>query len=461
MVRRCYDVKHASVIYSSKPDSRRVVATSSTLNWRCVVWIIIELLFIDITGAFGQTEPDAKDDSTCIQIDLPEVIRRARSKEPKITTKAGSFLLIPIVGSNPATGFMLGIGGQYGFRMSGDATRFSMLSGSIQFTSKNQKIFLLKNNIYTKNNNIFFTGDWRYLIYSQPTYGLGTDAPKGGVLDYQYSLGGAETSIDSLAQPLNYRFLRFYQSVSFRILKRHEGFYLGLGYGLDHYSKIVDEKLTLAPGDSLITSHYSYSQYYGFNAKEYYISTVNLNFIWDTRDNMINPYKGKFLMLTWSGGPRLFGNKNPSSFFHLEWRSFHPLSHKNPRHLIALWVMGDFTPEGKFPYMTLPATAYDQRSRSARGYTQGRFRGNNLVYGEAEYRFPLSSCGGLWGGVVFVNATTANNPLQSLDLFESVRPGYGMGIRLMVDKATRTNLAIDFGFGDKTSGFYLAATETF
>ena len=271
MVRRCYDVKHASVIYSSKPDSRRVVATSSTLNWRCVVWIIIELLFIDITGAFGQTEPDAKDDSTCIQIDLPEVIRRARSKEPKITTKAGSFLLIPIVGSNPATGFMLGIGGQYGFRMSGDATRFSMLSGSIQFTSKNQKIFLLKNNIYTKNNNIFFTGDWRYLIYSQPTYGLGTDAPKGGVLDYQYSLGGAETSIDSLAQPLNYRFLRFYQSVSFRILKRHEGFYLGLGYGLDHYSKIVDEKLTLAPGDSLITSHYSYSQYYGFNAKEYYI----------------------------------------------------------------------------------------------------------------------------------------------------------------------------------------------
>jgi hypothetical protein len=31
----------------------------------------------------------------------------------------------------------------------------------------------------------------------------------------------------------------------------------------------------------------------------------------------------------------------------------------------------------------------------------------------------------------------------------------------MVDKATRTNLAIDFGFGDKSTGFYLAATETF
>ena len=60
-----------------------------------------------------------------------------------------------------------------------------------------------------------------------------------------------------------------------------------------------------------------------------------------------------------------------------------------------------------------------------------------------------------------MNATTASNPIQSLGLLESVKPGYGVGLRLMVDKATRTNLAIDFGFGDKTSGFYLAATETF
>ncbi len=408
----------------------------------------------------AQENISVTDDTTCVQRDLPEIIRDALNKPPKEGNTA-SFLLIPIIGSNPATGFMLGVGGQYGFKMPGVDTRFSMLSGSIQFTSKNQKIFLLKNNIYTKNNNIFFTGDWRYLIYSQSTYGLGTNAPEGGVLDYQYSLGGAETSIDSLAQPLDYNFLRFYQAASFRILKQHEGFYVGVGYGLDHYSKITDEKLRLVPGDSVITSHFGYSQYYKFNTGRYYVSTFNLNFIWDTRDNMINPYKGHFLMLTWRGGPKFLGNKSPSSFFHVEWRSFHPLSMKNPRHLVAVWLMGDFTPAGKFPYMTLPATAYDQRSRSARGYSQGRFRGNHLVYGEAEYRFPLSSCGGLWGGVLFVNATTASNPFQSLSIFESVKPGYGLGLRLMVDKATRTNLAIDFGFGDKSSGFYLAATETF
>jgi len=137
------------------------------------------------------------------------------------------------------------------------------------------------------------------------------------------------------------------------------------------------------------------------------------------------------------------------------------LSDKNPRHLMAFWLMGNFSPPGEFPYMILPATAYDQRSRSARGYTQGRFRGNALVYGEAEYRFPLSPCGGVWGGVLFVNATTASNPIQSLKLFQSIKPAYGMGLRVMVDKQSRTNLAIDFGFGDKSSGFYLAASETF
>ena len=410
----------------------------------------------------AQEEATSASDTTCAQKDIADVIRGALNKPPKVTAdNASSIILIPIIGSNPATGFMLGLGLQYGFKMPGAGTRYSMISGSLQFTSKNQKLFLLKNNIYTKNNNIFFTGDWRYLIFSQSTYGLGTNAPEGGILDYQYSLAGSETSDDSLAQPLNFNFLRLYQSASFRILKQHEGFYLGIGYGLDHYSKIVDEKLRLEPGDSVITSHYSYNQYYGFNTDQYYTSSFNLNFIWDTRDNMINPYKGHFLVLTWRGNPKFLGNENPSNFFHVEWRSFHPLSTKNPRHLIAFWLMGDFSPEGKFPYMILPATAYDQRSRSARGFSQGRFRGNNFVYGEAEYRFPISSCGGLWGGVLFLNATTANNPAQSLGLFESVKPGYGLGVRLMIDKKTRTNLAIDFGFGDKSSGFYLAATETF
>jgi outer membrane protein assembly factor BamA len=111
--------------------------------------------------------------------------------------------------------------------------------------------------------------------------------------------------------------------------------------------------------------------------------------------------------------------------------------------------------------MVLPATAYDQRGRSARGYVQGRFRGSNYLYGEAEYRFPISRCSGVLGGVVFVNATTADNKAKSLELFEAVRAGYGFGLRVMADKSSRTNFAVDLGFGKQSFGFYLAASETF
>ncbi|HMG91389.1 MAG TPA: BamA/TamA family outer membrane protein [Chryseolinea sp.] len=428
-------------------------------NMRLFVTLVSLFMSIVPECAIAQESSSGTKDTTCVQRDLGDVIREARHKPVKIdTSSGGSILLIPIIGSNPATGFMLGVGGQYAFRLPGVDTRYSILSGSVQFTSKNQKLFLLKNNIYTKNNNIFFTGDWRFLIFSQPTYGLGTNSPEGGILDYQFNLSGMEMANDSLAQPINFNFVRLYQSASFKIKK---AFYLGVGYYLDYYFKIDDTKLRLNPGDSLITSHYAYNETYAFNTTKYYSSALNVNLILDTRDNMINPYRGHFLMINWRGSLKVLGNKTNANFFSVEWRSFHPLSIRNPRHLMAFWFMGNFSPEGEFPYMILPATAYDQRSRSARGYTQGRFRGNNLMYGEAEYRFPISSCGGIWGGVLFVNATTASHPTQALKLMESVKPGYGMGLRIMVDKKTRTNLAIDLGFGDKSSGFYLAASETF
>ncbi len=398
-----------------------------------------------------------EDSSACAQKDLPEIIRGALNRPPKSgPEKSGSVLLIPIIGSNPATGFMVGVGGQYAFRMTGDATRYSMVSGSVQFTTKSQQIYLLKNNIYTKNNKIFLSGDWRYTIFSQSTYGLGTEAPEGGILDYQYGLAGQETSNDSLAQPLAFNFLRLYQTVNFKIKK---AFYAGVGYYLDSYSKIEDEKLRLNPGDSLITSHYAYSKRYGFNEHKYQVSTLGVNLVYDTRDNMVNPYKGQFAMASWNGN--VFGKDKFTHFISLEWRSFHPLSKDNPRHMMALWLLGNFTQAGELPYLTLPATAYDQRSRSGRGYTQGRFRGSQMVYGEAEYRFPLSPSSGVLGGVLFVNATTADSPQASLDLFESIKPGYGFGLRVMADKKSRTNLAVDFGFGEKSFGFYLAASETF
>jgi hypothetical protein len=422
-------------------------------------WILAVYVFAFFPGLVtGQDSLKVKIDTGCLQKDLPDLAREIFRKAPKIKREgSASLLLIPIIGANPATGFMLGIGGQYALKMPGSSL-YSNFNGSAQFTTKSQMIFMLKNNIYTKANRIFFSGDWRYLIYSQPTYGLGTNSPSQGIPDYQISVYGTETSTDSLSQPMKFNFARFHQSVSFKLI---DGLYTGFGYYYDSYMKIVDEKLRLTPGDSYLTSHYTYSLAYGFSTEKYHVSALNINLVFDTRDNMINPYKGIYALASWRGGLKFLGNEKYSDFTQLEWRSFHGLSKNNPRHLIAFWLMGSFSPEGELPYLILPATAYDQRGRSGRGYTQGRYRGGNFVYGETEYRFPVSRCSGMLGGVLFVNASTADNPGSSLKLFESIKPGYGAGLRIMVDKHSRTNLAVDIGFGEQSFGFYLAASETF
>lgn len=424
-----------------------------------ILKVSLVLILLSTKVSSAQETIGVKLDTSCPETDVTDIIRELVDKPPRLKPQEGegTLLLLPVIGSNPATGFMVGVGGQYAFQIP-KSSQYSMLMGSLQLTTKKQFVFMLKNTIYTKHDRIFFNGDWRYLIFSQSTYGLGTNSPEGGILDYQYNLAGLETSFDDLAQPMTFNFFRFHQTIGFRLVDK---VYLGFGYHFDSYSKIVDEKLRLNSGDTLITSHYAYNKKYGFNTNNYSISTLNINFVIDKRDNIIQAHRGYFLSLNYRGGFEKIGNDRNSNLFQFEWRSFHGLSKRNPSHLIAIWVLSDIIEQGSVPYMILPASAYDQRGRSARGYTQGRFRGNNYFFSEIEYRFPISPCGGTLGGVLFANATSANNPEQSLKLFQSIKPSIGFGLRVKADKYTRTNFAIDFGFGHQSFGFYLAASETF
>ncbi len=94
--------------------------------------------------------------------------------------------------------------------------------------------------------------------------------------------------------------------------------------------------------------------------------------------------------------------------------------------VLAFWTWGQFVTSGNVPYLALPSIGWDTYGRSGRGYVQGRFRGTNMVYGESEFRMPISR-NGLFGAVAFINATTASNPLTSQALFDSLAPGYGLG----------------------------------
>ncbi len=116
---------------------------------------------------------------------------------------------------------------------------------------------------------------------------------------------------------------------------------------------------------------------------------------------------------------------------------------------------------GEQPYLTLMALGEDQKGRSGRGYIAGRYRGEDIMYGEIEYRFPISPCSQILGGVVFINATTTTNQTTQVHLFDYVRPSFGVGLRAMFNKYMRLNINLDFGFGYKSKGLYFSGTDTF
>jgi outer membrane protein assembly factor BamA len=254
-----------------------------------------------------------------------------------------------------------------------------------------------------------------------------------------------------------YNYAIIHQIVNRKIVKN---LYAGLGYHLDIYWDIRDEFLELDTIPVQLTPHYAYSEVYDFNSVDYMLSGLSLNFLYDSRDNQVNPYKGHYANVRYRYNPTFLGSDRNSSSLWVEYRTYIGLSKKTPRHLIGFWFIGSFILSGYQPYLTLMAIGEDKKARSGRGYIAGRYRGEDILYAEAEYRFPIL-CSGILGGVIFLNATTASNIASDVHLFEYVRPAIGAGLRFLINKNTRLNLNIDFGFGIDSRGFYFSGTETF
>jgi outer membrane translocation and assembly module TamA len=107
----------------------------------------------------------------------------------------------------------------------------------------------------------------------------------------------------------------------------------------------------------------------------------------------------------------------------------------------------------------LPSTAWDEFSNTGRGYIQGRFRSLNMIDQEVEYRFVVSR-NGLFGGVVFADAETFSQ--ISTGKYEVISPGAGLGIRIKLNKFSRTNIALDYAWGTQGSrGFFVNLGEVF
>lgn len=356
-------------------------------------------------------------------------------------------IAFPTLGYQPANGFTLGFISQYSFKTKPE-NKISLLSGGASYSTKKQILTYLKNNMYINNDRMFFSGDFRYYVFSQSNYGLGTDIIPWGSEFHDFNF-------DAIEQPMKYNYFKFHETVSYNIFP---SFFIGAGIHFDSYSNINDKYLDIPNGQ--YTYHYTYSTNYGFNDKHYAVNGMSLNFVYDSRDNLINTNNGLFFNMNYRYNPRTNLNKQRSATLLLESRYFIPLSKTNRQHVLGFWSYGQFQLRGRLPYLNLPALGWDQNSRSGKGYTQGLFRGTNLMYFESEYRFPITK-NQMISGTVFANTTTATSLTKNITSFESFQPAIGVGLRALLDKNTLTNFIVNFGLGRDSQTFYFNDGEGF
>lgn len=404
--------------------------------------------------AFAVLSQDSVTSKPFVQQDIKDYFIQKGWVKPK-PPKQSFFLIIPVIASNPSAGFIFGAGLTYAFKAPSAIERISTVSSNATYSTKKQLNLNIKSNLFTMKDKLVLNGDWRYMIFTESTFGLGTESRTCDSTGFDIGLNGYNTSEENCAQVLRFDHIRFHETGSFTVYKN---VFAGIGLHYDQHLNIDDRYAEEVSPDS--SYHYQYSIKNGFDPRKYKSVGFSLNFLLDSRDNQVYAHKGYYANINYRINLTAFGSSRPSNILYTEYRSFHSLGHSK-RHEIAFWAIGNIVTSGEVPYLDLPALGYDQRQKSGRGYAFGRFRGEGLLYFESEYRAPISKSTGILGGVLFANLTSTSDKANDVRLTERFRGGYGAGLRIMLDKSTRTRLQIDAGIADRQLAFYFGAQETF
>jgi len=318
--------------------------------------------------------------------DLPDLFlkltKNQKNREPKVNS---SLALLPGIGYNPSYGFLFGANiVKTSYKGDPAHTKVSVAQLDVSYTTKGLFIARFRHNIFKEHNLWNFQGNWQFNRGYMLDYGLGDTARRDPPVTY----------------PIRFNYLKLSEKVYRKI---GSNLFAGMGVSFDMRNKI-DDKLY----DTVRTTpHARFNLANGFNPEHYNVNGLMAIIQYNTRDHPNRAYKGMYADLNFRFNPTWMGSTKASGQLYTEFRKYIPLSRKNPDRTLALWYYGSYLLWGKIPYLELPGTAYDPYLRSGRAYTMGRFKGQHYMYGEAEYRFPITR-NRLLAGVAFLNLQSAS-----------------------------------------------------
>jgi outer membrane protein assembly factor BamA len=398
------------------------------------------VLFFFTLNVFGQHDVPASVKSNSLKVDsskqrdIVDVIKKVLHKDTagpeRKTPKKFIFSLLPSAGYSLSTGYAANLSSNVVF-YTGDKknVNISVISASGFIDSYNQRSFVNQSDIWFGDNKYDFTHDFRWLKYPGDTYGL-----------------GSYTNTNTINH-INYNYVKFYPTLLRRVVS---DYYVGFGYNLDYHTNMVEE----GNMDGSLSDFKKYGLPYTTTS-----SGLNVSLLLDKRGNPVNPIGGgSYANVVFRQNFTFLGSNSHWESLIVDLRKYYHLP-SSSNNVLALWSYNWFTFNGKTPYLDLPSTGWDPYGSSGRGYAEGRFRGKDMLYLEAEYRFGLTK-NGLLGGVLFLNGQSFPEPTD--DRFKKIIPAGGTGLRIKVNKHSNTNICIDYGFGiDGSRGFFVNLGEGF
>jgi hypothetical protein len=324
----------------------------------------------------------------------------------------------------------------------------SVAATSASITTKGIISFYVTHNIFTNRNKWNLQGALVVAKTVTPDFGIGIGNGAG-----QSEEAHVLTNPARKAYVLHSIYFNFREKVYKEILP---DFFLGAGVSFDIRRKIED-RITAA---NVLTPTKVYNERYGLAPDHYIANGLIFSAQYTTRDNQNRAYKGIFADAGFRINQTWMGSTKSAVQFTTDFRKYISLSNGHPEHVIAFWNWGSYLISGVLPYLELPGTGRDQSLRSGRGYTVTYFKGTKYNASEVEHRFPITR-NKFISGVTFFNIQTANDDLGT-KLFQQWQPGGGAGLRVLFNKATRTNLSLDYAFGKfGRKGFFLGLNEAF
>lgn len=184
--------------------------------------------------------------------------------------------------------------------------------------------------------------------------------------------------------------------------------------------------------------------------ESYFLAGAGLLVQYDTRDFMLNPQRGIYMMAKEIVYPRFVGTYRETVFsttaifdaFQQVWQGG----------ILAADLYGQFYSD-RIPWMLREELG--SGSSRMRGYYAGRYIDCNQMAAQLELRQHIYSRIGCvaWGGCGTVFPSPRELKLQH------VLPNYGLGLR--IEFKHHVNIRIDYGFGKDTAGFIFQFAEAF